>query len=243
MPQIHNFSANHYLFTTTKNSVAVVNSWFEPDYWQQQNAITGQSFGRNITYFFAYKNKKYVLRHYFRGGLIGKIAKDGYFYFGLKRSRVYREFELLEQMQQLNLPVPTPIAARLIRDKHLYSADIIMEKIEHSSDVFHLLKTSQLSEDIWQKIGETIAKFHHAGVFHADLNIHNIMLDKQNKVWLIDFDRGCFKKPNQNWQKSNLNRLLISLNKEKNKQSCFHWQPTDWKALLVGYLAFTPDPK
>ncbi|MCU4674224.1 3-deoxy-D-manno-octulosonic acid kinase [Catenovulum sp. 2E275] len=235
MPTISKLAKQTYLISSANQPLDISDNWFEPAFWQNQNAITGQSVGRNTTYFFAHQQQNYVLRHYYRGGLIGKFANDGYFYTGLKRSRVYCEFALLEKMQQLGLPVPTPIAARLIRTLHLYSADIVMTQIPNASDVFHILQKQALDNQVWQTIGKTIAQFHQAGVFHADLNIHNIMLDNQGKVWIIDFDRGRFKTPDKSWQQNNLNRLLVSLKKEKNKQAQFYWQDDNWQALLTGY--------
>lgn len=235
LPKVSQLSNKQFLITPEKSDLSIHSDWFNPLFWKQQNAISGQSVGRNTTYFFDYQQQSYVLRHYYRGGLIGKIANDGYFYCGLKRSRVYREFALLEQMRQLNLPVPTPVAARLTRRAHLYSADIIMHKITDATDVFHLLKKASLNQSTWQNIGKTIAKFHQAGVFHADLNIHNIMLDTAGKVWIIDFDRGAFKNPAKSWQQNNLNRLLVSLKKETEKQSCFYFTQDNWQALLAGY--------
>lgn len=238
LPKISQFTNKQFLITPEKSDLPIQPDWFNAQYWKQKNAISGQSVGRNTTYFFDYNHQSYVLRHYYRGGLIGKIANDGYFYFGLKRSRVYREFALLEQMKALDLPVPTPIAARLTRCAHLYSADIIMHQIADATDVFHLLKTVPLDNLTWQNIGKTIAQFHQAGVFHADLNIHNIMLDKTSKVWIIDFDRGHFKVPAKAWQQNNLNRLLVSLKKEAEKQTHFYFKQDNWQALLKGYQAY-----
>lgn len=237
MPIISKLAKQDFLITPNQTTLPLSQDWFDAQYWQQQKAITGQSVGRNTTYFFQFEQTNYVLRHYYRGGLIGKIASDGYFYTGLKRSRVYREFDLLEKMKALNLPVPTPVAARLTRRAHLYSADIIMQQIEQAEDIFHILTKQSLDNSVWQKIGQTIARFHQAGVFHADLNIHNIMLDQQERVWIIDFDRGCFKSPATSWQKNNINRLLVSLKKEKTRQKPFNWQMENWQTLLNAYQA------
>ena len=64
-----------------------------------------------------------------------------------------------------------------------------------------------------EKIGQTIAKFHHHQIYHHDLNIHNIMLDIENEVWLIDFDK-CGIRQGSNWKNSNMARLKRSFEKE-----------------------------
>ena len=67
---------------------------FTGQYWKTQNAITGQATGRGTTYFFQHNKNEYVLRHYRRGGLIGKVLSDQYMYTGIEKSRAWREFKL-----------------------------------------------------------------------------------------------------------------------------------------------------
>ena len=69
---------------------------------------------------------------------------------------------------------------------------------------------------------------------HQDLNAHNILL-QDNKVWLIDFDRGRVMPSNGPWQLKNLKRLLRSLKKEDKKQETSHWDMKNWDYLLEGY--------
>ena len=63
------------------------------------------------------------------------------------------------------------------------------------------------------------------------------LIDDKEKVWLIDFDQGEQRDPQQTWQQANLNRLLRSFNKENAKLPVFHWQADNWQFLLEGYLA------
>jgi len=205
------------------------------DYWQEQNAVVGTAQGRGTTYFVQWQQQQWVLRHYYRGGLVGKLFKDGYLYTGLQRTRAYQEFVLLDQLQQLALPAPKPIACGVKRTGLTYRADILTARIEHAQDLVGLLTNDNLDQVMWRNIGETIAQFHRHGVFHHDLNCHNILIDKDRKVWLIDFDQGEIKKPQQDWQQQNLARLKRSFIKELNRLPQFHWQQTDFDALLAGY--------
>ncbi|WP_339725784.1 3-deoxy-D-manno-octulosonic acid kinase [uncultured Paraglaciecola sp.] len=202
-------------------------------YWQAKNAITGQAIGRGITNFFQHRQNEYVLRHYHRGGLIGKVLNDHYLYTGLEQSRPWQEFRLLQHMQTLNLPCPTPIAAILNKNKGFYQADIISTKIPSAQDLHHILLDTNLSTENWKKIGQTIAAFHNHQVYHHDLNIHNIMLDADHNVWLIDFDK-CEIKQGNSWKASNMARLKRSFEKEK-RLSKIDWQLADWQMLLSGY--------
>ena len=64
-----------------------------------------------------------------------------------------------------------------------------------------------------------IARFHRAGLDHADLNAHNILFDDAGRGWLIDFDRGVLRIPATRWRERNLKRLLRSLLKLRGARS------------------------
>ncbi|MBL4910302.1 MAG: 3-deoxy-D-manno-octulosonic acid kinase [Alteromonadaceae bacterium] len=208
---------------------------FNSDYWQQKNAITGSAQGRGTTWFIEHNKQAWVLRHYYRGGLVGKFIKDSYFYQGMTKTRAVQEFNLLAKMQQLALPAPAPVAYQVIRSGLFYYADLLSQRIENAHDLVAILSIKTLSSTLWQRIGETIQQFHQHGIYHHDLNVHNILIDDNDKVWLIDFDRGEQRTINKSWQQANLRRLLRSFNKEKNKLPNFQWQPQDWQQLLMGY--------
>ncbi len=65
-------------------------------YWQKKNAIVGSAQGRGTTWFVQIQQQQWVLRHYYRGGMIGKIVDDKYFYTNQLATRAAREFELLK---------------------------------------------------------------------------------------------------------------------------------------------------
>jgi 3-deoxy-D-manno-octulosonic acid kinase len=86
----------------------------------------------------------------------------------------------------------------------------------------------------WQAVGATVARFHRAGVMHADLNAQNILLDDQFGVFLVDFDKSRKMPADQSWQKANLERLNRSLLKLVNGAA---GPPPDlhFEQLLAGY--------
>jgi 3-deoxy-D-manno-octulosonic-acid transferase len=216
-------------------------AYFQPDYWQQLGLVTGQSKGRNTVWFISQPNRQEaVLRHYYRGGLVGKINKDKFWPEPAARTRAMAEFSLLWQMRLWGLPVPRPCAA--LYQKHslgFYSADILIERIAGTTDLAHLLQQRSLTAAEWQQLGAVIARFHQHQVYHSDLNCHNILLDSQGQFWLIDFDKCAIRTaadyPDQSWKTQNLQRLLRSLNKEQQQLPVFHWQPDQFAALELGY--------
>jgi 3-deoxy-D-manno-octulosonic acid kinase len=224
----------HILYDASRHSNTDTN-WFDPDYWQSQQAVTGIATGRAKTLFFAYQDKEYVLRHYHRGGMVSRIIADQYVWTGLNSSRAWREWYLLVRLNQLNLPAPVPVAARVQRNGFYYRADLITERITGVESLANWLMRGPLVNEIWQQLGSLIARFHHAGVDHADLNAHNILLDEA-RFFLIDFDRGRIRRCSRLWQKRNLSRLLRSLNKLNGMKETFHFKQENWSALLQGYF-------
>lgn len=209
--------------------------WFDPDYWQQRHAIIHTAQGRGTTYFVQHQLQQWVLRHYYRGGLVGKLLTDQYLYLGIEKTRAWQEFSLLNTLQQLELPAPKPIAVNIERSGLIYRANIITERIANAQDLVGILQQQAITNELYQQIGRTIARFHQQGIYHHDLNCHNILIDDNQQIYIIDFDQGEQRKPEQKWQQQNLARLLRSFEKERNRLSNFYWQPSDWQQLLKGY--------
>ncbi|WP_281559225.1 3-deoxy-D-manno-octulosonic acid kinase [Thalassomonas sp. RHCl1] len=205
------------------------------NYWQQLNAVSGSAQGRGTTWFISHQGQQWVLRHYYRGGLIGKFNKDSYWFSGQKNTRAAREFSLLLILEQLGLPAPQPVAYRVKRQGLFYRADLLSTRIQDARDLVGILSEQSLDESIWADIGATIRRFHDHGIYHHDLNSHNILLDQRNKVFLIDFDRGEQRTVKPSWQQANMERLLRSFRKEQHKIPGFHWQEQHWHMLMQGY--------
>ncbi len=211
-------------------------NFFSAKYWQQKKAIAGNAAGRATVWFIQQGDHGMVLRHYYRGGLVGKVNKDKFMREPVERSRAIAEFDLLVKLRNQNLPVPRPIAARMRKVGVMsYTADILVEVIPGAVDVCRLLSERQLSDEQWQSLGAAIRQLHDKNVYHSDLNCHNIMLDDNDKPWIVDFDKCGFREPGD-WKKENLERLLRSLKKEKAKHETFYWKESrDWPELLTGY--------
>jgi 3-deoxy-D-manno-octulosonic-acid transferase len=213
-------------------------SFFDPHCWLQFDAVIGQSTGRNTVWFVQAKQQRWVLRHYYRGGLIGKLNKDRFLKVPVPQSRAMAEFQLLQQMHQLGLPVPRPVAALFSTGKISYRADILLELVDGSLDLAKLLRQQALSPVQWQQIGAMIRRFHDAQIYHSDLNCHNILQGPDGKFWLIDFDK-CGQRTGEHWKEQTLARLQRSLHKEASlaadKGQSWHVTLTEWQLLIQGY--------
>lgn len=197
----------------------------------QQNTL-----GRGTVVMFTYADLELVRRHYQRGGLVRHISRDIYLGRTLANTRMWREFYLLQELWQLGLPVPQPVAARCERlGPFLYRGDLITRRIPAARTLAEVLRKEPLADEQWSALGATLARFHHHGVYHADLNANNILLDDSGRFYLLDFDRGEKRRPEPTWQQDNLDRLLRSLHKLQGRYDIFHFPPTAWPALQQGY--------
>ena len=180
--------------------------------------------GRGNTVFFTLAEQPLVLRHYYRGGLVRHISRSHYIFCGMRRTRALREFDLLLYLRDLSLPAPQPYACRVKRKALLYQASLVTYRLTGRTLAQRLLADGCLASDsesnarLWHRIGHMIARFHSAGVFHADLNAHNIMIDDDEQMALLDFDRGSLKALTKNpagqgWCLQNMSRLQRSLSK------------------------------
>lgn len=211
----------------------ISSDWFVPQYWQSN--ATATEAGRGSSFFIQHEDQQWVLRQYRRGGLAARIVADQYFWTGLEQTRPWREWQLLAQMYDQGLPVPKPIAAKVFHQGLFYRGAILIERITDAVPISSILQKDSLTQTQWQAIGTCIRRFHQQGIYHADLNAHNILL-RQSEVFLIDFDKGE-QRPTGHWCETNLKRLFRSLSKLSNQHPCFAFNADDWQHLVDAYQA------
>ena len=180
---------------------------FEAATWADAPVAPGCSGGRGATRFIVHQGQTWVLRHYYRGGFIGRVLDDQFLWTGEARTRSYREWLLLEQLAGLGLPSPRPVAARYQRRGLIYTADLITVRLPDVQPLSVRLARGPMAPEVWAGIGRCIATFHRAQVFHADLNAHNLQIDGANRIFLLDFDRGRVRTDSSDWRGANLARL------------------------------------
>jgi 3-deoxy-D-manno-octulosonic acid kinase len=213
--------------------------FFSPELWESRNALAGEAVGRGSTWFFEAPFGAAVLRQYLRGGWVARISHDSYFFTTFARSRPIREFNILAELFDQGLPVPRPAAALCERRGLLAGGAIVTLRIAPSHTLADLLPgdgSPGPGDDAWRRVGQCIRRFHRAGVWHADLNARNILLDDAMQVYLIDFDRARLMRDTEVNGKRNLERLKRSLEKLWPAERRALLQPS-WLRLLAGYHA------
>lgn len=182
--------------------------------------------GRGSAWTLKVDGESAVLRHYQRGGVMARFNRDLYFWAGANRTRSAREFALMSQLADAGLPVPRPIAALACRTGGIfYRAAILTRYVENRGCLCDVP-----TEGAWRGAGQAIARMHRLGVWHADLNVHNILIDAAERAWLIDFDRALAGQTSLARLQENLSRLLRSVRKV-----CPELGRDLWPVLLEGY--------
>lgn len=189
-------------------------NYFSIDFWKSRQSLVGEAIGRGSAWFINTPVGPVVLRQYLRGGWVAKFSRQSYFFTTVSRSRPLREFHLLVALHDQGLPVPRPIAA-LCRYRGIISSGAILTAYISSAQTLADLLPGMNGNgaDLWTAVGKCIRRFHDAGVWHADLNARNILLDADFRVFLIDFDRARFTPSKAVNGQGNLNRLKRSLAK------------------------------
>ena len=208
---------------------------FDPAWWRGQGPTSSAGAGRGRIHWVADGQHTYLLRHYYRGGLMARLSRDLFLAQPVARTRAMREYALLAQLRADGLAVPRACAARHARFWIWYRADILVEKIPDATDVAEILHAQRsVTGDEWNTLGRAVRQLHDTQVYHADLNCHNLMLDVRGKAWIVDFDK-CEVRGDESWKQDNLDRLLRSLRKELRLDPGFRWSERDWGHFLAGY--------
>lgn len=218
------------------NSVVsqITEELFDCDYWGDVEQAPGYSGGRGATLFIEHEGDAWVLRHYHRGGKIGQVLADQFFFFGAARTRPVLEYDLLDHMYRLGLPSPQPVAARYVRTGLYYTADLITRRLPGVQPLSNRLTQAPLDDVVWERIGRCVGRFHANNIFHADLTAHNLQISDADEIYLLDFDRGRVMPRAGEWRQNNLDRLQRSFMKVSQDGS-IAFTGEHWDRLMEGY--------
>jgi 3-deoxy-D-manno-octulosonic acid kinase len=122
-----------------------------------------------------------------------------------------------------------------VRRGPFYTADIITVRIPAVRPLSEHLAAGKLKAEAWQSLGAGVRGFHSAGVYHADMNAHNLQIDDDGDLWMLDFDRGRLLQPGP-WQQKTLSRLHRSLHKIVDLDPRLNFREKNWEQFLEGYF-------
>src|SRR5690606_31485881 len=128
----------------------------------------------------------------------------------------FAEFRILQFLHDEGLRVPAPLAGAYWRSGLFYRTAILIERIPD-------VRTLALALEAPQAVAQAIFAMHEAGVWHADLNAYNILLDEAGQAWLIDFDRARRRAMGAKLRHANLLRLRRSMIKVAGEKGLDCW--------------------
>ncbi|MCK5543238.1 MAG: hypothetical protein KAI40_11160 [Desulfobacterales bacterium] len=150
-----------------------------------------------------------IIKHYTRGGLISFFNKNRYLVS--KKSRSELEFNFLIKAMRAGANVPQPIAFAK-KGTLFYKAWLITKEIENSKNFVEIAQNEKNKAiSFLPAICENINKLIVSSIHHTDLHPGNIIINKSNKPFILDFDKACYfsgnkkklaEKYNQRWQRA-----------------------------------------
>lgn len=239
-------------FVNAAAGAPVTLDWFQVQYWMARNAVIARHTGRGAAIGFEHDGRRYLLRHYLRGGLAAAISAERFLWLGESRTRPLVELMLTLRLHADGMPVPRPVAVRYERSGPGYTADIITDYLPDTCTLAACLEEGDLGLPTWAAIGRTLRSFHEWGLDHGDLNAHNILLRGADEVFLIDFDKARVRRvaaPRRGdplraarpsspglWADANLARLRRSLDALEDRRAARRFDDTQWQCLLTAWF-------
>lgn len=170
-----------------------------------------------------------AIKQFKRGGLIRFIIKDRYMKLGKTRGQI--ELELMHRLRQLGIRTPEPIAYAY-RGFPLYTAWLVTRKIKKACTLAELCDQDiKRVNRIMISVIKQIERLVECRCMHVDLHPGNILVDQDDHIYLIDFDKGYFSSANREklydtyykrWQRSiikhRLPRILDEMFQKRRQQ-------------------------
>ena len=129
-----------------------------------------------------------VIKSYRRGGLVRYFVKQKYIKCG--KTRGQKEYELLQKVRSLGISTPEPIAfahhGRLFYKGWLVTREIKEHQTLAELSFSNETRTRKIMKEVTMQISILIKN----RILHVDLHPGNVIVDNQDRVYIIDFDKG-----------------------------------------------------
>lgn len=166
------------------------------------------------------------------GGSLRRITQSRF----LSIDRSLRELEISSYLRSKNVPTPEIMAVRFHKKGFFFSIEVITSLVPESIDLLiYLEKNTKDSLEPLTRTGRLVQDMHSLGVYHADLHVKNILLDRNKTPWIIDLDNAYrFSSLPSLLKLKNLKRFIHSLKKWQKKGRIFLAEGWD-QAFMEGY--------
>lgn len=183
--------------------------------------------------------RRWVVRHYLRGGLAAGWLGDRYLALG--EPRPFAEARAAREARRRGIPTPEVVAGAAYPDGVFYRADLVTEEIPDATDLATLLASPRASvraHDALAAAGALVRRLEVEGVFHPDVHAGNVVVQDSAggvRAHLVDLDRCRVRPPGGPAPTFPMrSRLERSLRKLERRQGV-PLPPSAWDALRAGF--------
>jgi 3-deoxy-D-manno-octulosonic acid kinase len=128
------------------------------------------------------------VKYYFRGGLVQYVNQRRYLNLGKTRCQI--EYEWLQKVRTLGINAPDPIAFAY-RGRLLYQCWLVTREIKDHQTLAQLsCLNEELTRIVMKGVIKQVSTLIKNKILHVDLHPGNVIVDNQNQVYLLDFDKG-----------------------------------------------------
>ncbi len=131
-----------------------------------------------------------IVKHYYRGGVLRHINRRSYLKIGKIRSAA--EFETLTLVRTIGVNAPEPVAfAYRTRWAVFYQAWLAVREIPGGISLAECSRAEpERARAAIPNLEDQIHILRDFGVLHVDLHPGNVLVDAEDQVYIIDFDKA-----------------------------------------------------
>ncbi len=129
-----------------------------------------------------------AIKYYRRGGAIRYLIKQRYLKYGKTRCQI--EYELLQKVRSLGINAPEPVAFAY-RGRLFYQCWLVTREIQDHQTLAQISRSNEEQARMAMKaVIKQVSTLIKNKILHVDLHPGNVIVDNQNQVYLLDFDKG-----------------------------------------------------
>jgi len=129
-----------------------------------------------------------VIKYYRRGGAIRYLIKQRYLKYGKTRCQI--EYELLQKVRNLGINAPEPVAFAY-RGRLFYQCWLVTREIKDHQTLVQISRSNEEhARMVMKEVVKQVSMLIKNKILHVDLHPGNVIVDNQNQVYLLDFDKG-----------------------------------------------------
>lgn len=153
----------------------------------------------------------FLVRALTRGGLLGKLVRR----LSWEAGRAEGELRVTAEAAARGAAVPEVVAAVTRAVAGGFHHGLVSRELSGARDLVAVARAARGKERsaAIRASAEAVAALHAAGVDHVDLNLKNVLIDREGRGVVIDLDRCRIGEPSARVAEENLLRLLRSWTK------------------------------